>query len=1336
MPENGTEASGSQASVLPKWLKRGRTVEVRTAENLWESGTVQSLRERDGRTWLKLRLFEREASFDLESVRLRYGTEEFSIHDADASAGFDSSDRNDGSERRVLAEAPPPTDPRFATEPQAVRATGRELVRKSDSERGTVHETLSDHVVTPLPAAHADWQRTAQALADLFALNDFTLYASRTEIDLNAGRVCFLVSPCLAQVDLLDFFSQECGRYLSRHRELTRTHHLSPQLPKPMLPESVFVELLSTITFLCDGEHQETRNLLACIAKREGFLATLRTYLLEMLLETGRQVRFEQPTSNHTPTASIPLSAPADQKESGETDRPQELVPENRAFVALNLFMTSSNLMDAAIGALSQHPKGISGIESGSSTDRRTVFMVLKALLPSPQFIETLLGVVLDWADWLQDSHSSVLNTVLHQRLQDELDEHLRLLLASWIILTDPETDPYQKMTPDKRLARHLVRLYAVQRIQNALDANDQQRLHGRKDEHDLALWIVLERWPRIVKTLACRSSGDSNDDLLVHFQELCTEVWGATSARQLERYAGSRPRNQLLTTLTKIYMEEPSFLIRTLNDPNRLPSLESMLKRLWEIVTECLREEDSEDEDEAIGAISAAPSALKVARESFLPAFMQFLARCHLQCRQHAPELFLQRLGGALGISSRRGLDRLLTVLRRLPLVAGRLPDSGTRAAYMALLHALEVRRREEPSRSAPDSLQTDAILGPETQASAGSEQAQSGAMTVPQLPEYDWSRVTTRDFGERTWYTLLSYRLALAEDKHRRILDTDQGKPSPFVPLAANEYLVSTPTIAVQADVCQCVGSCIPGICLNSTVCVECNPRTCPVARAQNVPDPNCGNMRFQRQAYASAELFFSSNSRGCGIRTRQALKKGDFIVEYMGEVIDHLELARRKREHELERHVYFMTLDQYSFLDASRKGTWGRFLNHACEPNCHTQKWIVLGKARVGIFASRAIAAGEELTFDYRMERRTVPVTEADAANVPVLDESKNEEASVPIRCLCGAPACSGWISGGPCLDTAEEQRMEEAFVQKRAAYLEQLAEQMEAMKKVLEPRRRSISSSTSDGAPSPMLLTAWNDEAAEEVAGALQTASCSGAAVHQFLTALDEPNVPFIPRRKRARPVEDAGNSDHASAAIAAAPPADLGQIITAAGGPNSGLEPAVRHDAVVDPQSRSGGECLGHATGKPKTALVQMAEPSTRNTSSIGISSKRSKLTCFACGQHGHKQRDCPSSTRPRSPRRKQALPSPDRSIETASSMRMSQLESQGAAASIPMSQNGNSAALQATLQRLFPGDPSQLTPSLTARYSSAQYVQRPHPLGSQLTVLDGYASDASCGQQP
>jgi SET domain len=62
---------------------------------------------------------------------------------------------------------------------------------------------------------------------------------------------------------------------------------------------------------------------------------------------------------------------------------------------------------------------------------------------------------------------------------------------------------------------------------------------------------------------------------------------------------------------------------------------------------------------------------------------------------------------------------------------------------------------------------------------------------------------------------------------------------------------------------------------------------------------------------------------------------------------------------------------------------QGALGRFINHSCEPNCETQKWLVQGELAIGLFAQRDIKAGEELTFDYNFERYGDKVSPGPAA-----------------------------------------------------------------------------------------------------------------------------------------------------------------------------------------------------------------------------------------------------------------------------------------------------------------------------------------------------------------
>ncbi len=49
--------------------------------------------------------------------------------------------------------------------------------------------------------------------------------------------------------------------------------------------------------------------------------------------------------------------------------------------------------------------------------------------------------------------------------------------------------------------------------------------------------------------------------------------------------------------------------------------------------------------------------------------------------------------------------------------------------------------------------------------------------------------------------------------------------------------------------------------------------------------------------------------------------------------------------------------------------------RFINHSCEPNCYTKAILVDGARHIFIYSKRAIAPGEELSYDYKVSRLAV-------------------------------------------------------------------------------------------------------------------------------------------------------------------------------------------------------------------------------------------------------------------------------------------------------------------------------------------------------------------------
>uniref|UniRef100_A0A8C3KC45 Histone-lysine N-methyltransferase, H3 lysine-36 specific n=1 Tax=Calidris pygmaea TaxID=425635 RepID=A0A8C3KC45_9CHAR len=175
----------------------------------------------------------------------------------------------------------------------------------------------------------------------------------------------------------------------------------------------------------------------------------------------------------------------------------------------------------------------------------------------------------------------------------------------------------------------------------------------------------------------------------------------------------------------------------------------------------------------------------------------------------------------------------------------------------------------------------------------------------------------------------------------------------------------------------------------CINRMLLYECHPMVCPAGE-------RCQNQCFSKRQYPEVQIF-RTLARGWGLQAKTDIRKGEFVNEYVGELIDEEECRARIRyaqEHDIT-NFYMLTLDKDRIIDAGPKGNYARFMNHCCQPNCETQKWCVNGDTRVGLFAIVNIKAGTELTFNYNLE---------------CLGNGKTV-------CKCGAPNCSGFLGVRP-------------------------------------------------------------------------------------------------------------------------------------------------------------------------------------------------------------------------------------------------------------------------------------------------------------------------------
>ncbi|CAI7580258.1 unnamed protein product [Penicillium discolor] len=154
------------------------------------------------------------------------------------------------------------------------------------------------------------------------------------------------------------------------------------------------------------------------------------------------------------------------------------------------------------------------------------------------------------------------------------------------------------------------------------------------------------------------------------------------------------------------------------------------------------------------------------------------------------------------------------------------------------------------------------------------------------------------------------------------------------------------------------------------------------------------DCQNQRFQKRQFAPVSVI-KTEKKGFGLRAEKNLDPGELIYEYVGEVVGEQQFRKRMRQYDEEgiKHFYFMSLNKGEFVDATKRGNLGRFCNHSCNPNCYVDKWVVGEKLRMGIFAERAVQAGEELVFNYNVDRY----------------------GADPQPCYCGEPMCTGFIGG---------------------------------------------------------------------------------------------------------------------------------------------------------------------------------------------------------------------------------------------------------------------------------------------------------------------------------
>src|SRR5438552_7769644 len=127
--------------------------------------------------------------------------------------------------------------------------------------------------------------------------------------------------------------------------------------------------------------------------------------------------------------------------------------------------------------------------------------------------------------------------------------------------------------------------------------------------------------------------------------------------------------------------------------------------------------------------------------------------------------------------------------------------------------------------------------------------------------------------------------------------------------------------------------------------------------------------------------------SRVHGYGVFALRRIRLGTTILEYLGDRISHAEAdARYAGKRADDNHTFLFTVDDKTVIDAGVNGNEARYVNHGCDPNCES----VTRDKRIFIEAIRTIQSGEELHYDYQIQR--------DAGDADDVDDV--------FACRCGA------------------------------------------------------------------------------------------------------------------------------------------------------------------------------------------------------------------------------------------------------------------------------------------------------------------------------------------
>ena len=203
-------------------------------------------------------------------------------------------------------------------------------------------------------------------------------------------------------------------------------------------------------------------------------------------------------------------------------------------------------------------------------------------------------------------------------------------------------------------------------------------------------------------------------------------------------------------------------------------------------------------------------------------------------------------------------------------------------------------------------------------------------------------------------------------------------------------------------------------------------------------------CGNSCLNRVVQSGCKinlcLFRTLNGCGWGVKALEAIKKGSYVCEFVGEVITNEQAEERGKVYDAEGRTFLFDLDYNDgehhpyTIDAGAYGNISHFINHSCEPNLAVfAVWINCldpNLPKLALFAIRNISEGEEITFDYMAHSLKGKSSSGSKSSSPLrmrlsLSSVENKEECLPCSselddksvcknlCKCGTRKCRKYL-----------------------------------------------------------------------------------------------------------------------------------------------------------------------------------------------------------------------------------------------------------------------------------------------------------------------------------